>query len=142
MTDYQAQTTTECLDTWCRGTAGHDGPHFPPREVVEAAARAMFAEEQCDRRQKLDLEANWTGRLDDRDRNEYRRLARAALEAAAPHAAAQALSEAADELAKLPYVRPDHPGRAEYERLLAIRRGNTDRWLRDRADSIRNVCGG
>lgn len=67
-------------------------------------------------------------------------LARAveSLETLVPHAKAQALREAADELAKLPYVRPDHPDRAEYERLLAVRRGNTDRWLRDRAEGIRN----
>lgn len=50
--------------------------------TVERAARAMFAEEQCDRRQKLDVESNWIGRLDDRDRDEYRRLARAVLAAA------------------------------------------------------------
>jgi hypothetical protein len=56
-----------------------------PKAAVEAAARGMFAEDQCDRRQKLDLESNWRGRLDDRDRDEYRRLSRAALEAAAPH---------------------------------------------------------
>lgn len=54
-------------------------------ETVEVAAKAMFAEEQCDRTQKLDVDANWRGRLDDRDRDEYRRLTRAALEAAAPH---------------------------------------------------------
>jgi hypothetical protein len=51
-------------------------------KTVERAARGMFAEEQCDRRQKLDVEGNWTSRLDDRDRDEYRRLTRAALAAA------------------------------------------------------------
>lgn len=48
-------------------------------ETVEVAARAMFAEEQCDKRQKQDVEANWFGRLDDRDRDEYRRLAAAVI---------------------------------------------------------------
>ena len=60
-------------------------PDMIPEAAVEAGARGMFAEEQCDRRQKLDVEANWLGRLDDRDRAEYRRLTRAALEAAAPY---------------------------------------------------------
>jgi hypothetical protein len=50
-------------------------------ETVERCAKAMFTEEQCDRRQKLDVESNWRGRLDDRDRNEYRRLTRAVLAA-------------------------------------------------------------
>lgn len=59
-------------------------------EAVEAAARGMFAEEQCDRRQKLDVESNWRGRLDDRDRDEYRRLSRAALESAAAYMLAEA----------------------------------------------------
>lgn len=52
-------------------------------ETVEVAAKAMFAEEQCDRKQRLNLDANWKGRLDDRDRDEYRRLARAAVESGA-----------------------------------------------------------
>jgi hypothetical protein len=64
-------------------------------------------------------------------------LARAALEAAAPFIAAKALEDAADELARLPYVRPNADGRDEYERLLAVRRGNTDAYLRTRAESIR-----
>ena len=49
---------------------------------------------------------------------------------------AQALREVADELAQLPYVRPDAPGRAEYERTLAVRRGLTDAWLRSRAERL------
>lgn len=64
---------------------GHTSAPAIPAEAVETAARGIFALEQCDRRQKLDLEANWMGRLDERDRDEYRYLARAALEAAAPH---------------------------------------------------------
>ncbi|MDQ0854801.1 hypothetical protein QFZ79_002912 [Arthrobacter sp. V4I6] len=48
-------------------------------------------------------------------------------------AKAAALEEAADELARLPYVKPDGDNRAEYERVLAIRRGDTDKWLRARA---------
>lgn len=55
--------------------------------TVERAAQAMFAEEQCDRRQKLDVEGNWNSRLDDRDRDEYRRLTRAVLAAAVEAAA-------------------------------------------------------
>ena len=49
--------------------------------AVERAAKAMFAEEQCDRRQKLDVEGNWKSRLDDRDRDEYRRMTRAVIAA-------------------------------------------------------------
>lgn len=52
-------------------------------------------------------------------------------------AKAQALEEAVDELARLPYVRPDHPDRAEYERILAVRRGDTDKWLKARAKTLR-----
>ena len=51
-------------------------------------------------------------------------------------ASSGALRDAAEELARLPYVRPDAEGREEYERLLAIRRGNTDAWLRDRAKAL------
>ena len=49
---------------------------------------------------------------------------------------AQALREVADELAQLPYARPDAPERAEYEQLLAVRRGHTDAWLRGRAEQL------
>lgn len=49
---------------------------------------------------------------------------------------AQALREVADELAQLPYARPDAPERAEYEHLLAVRRGHTDAWLRGRAEQL------
>ena len=58
---------------------------------------------------------------------------RAALEAAAPIIRAECLEEAAKELSQLAYVRPDHPDRAEYQRMIGIRRGNTDDWLRARA---------
>ncbi|MFS0715505.1 hypothetical protein ABC337_04835 [Arthrobacter sp. 1P04PC] len=51
-------------------------------------------------------------------------------------AQAEALREAADELARLPYVKPGDDGRAEYERVLAVRRGDTDRWLKERATHI------
>lgn len=51
-------------------------------------------------------------------------------------AKAEALNEAADELSRLPYEKPDSPDRATYERLLAVRRGNTDQWLRDRAKEV------
>lgn len=50
----------------------------------------MFAEEQCDQRQILALDENWLGRLDDKDRNEYWKLARVALEAAVPFLAGAA----------------------------------------------------
>jgi hypothetical protein len=45
----------------------------------------MFAEEQCDRRQREALDENWNGRLNDEDQAEYRALAGAALSAALPH---------------------------------------------------------
>ena len=51
------------------------------QEAVEAGARAAFSEEQCDKRQALDVEANWAGRLDEHDQDEYRALTRAVLEA-------------------------------------------------------------
>ena len=54
-------------------------------------------------------------------------------------AKAQALESAARELSQLPYVRPGHPGRADYERVLAVRRGNTDVWLADRAKQERKA---
>lgn len=52
-------------------------------ELIERAAKAIFAEEQCDRRQKRDEESideNWNGRLSDRDQAEYRSFASAALD--------------------------------------------------------------
>jgi hypothetical protein len=52
-------------------------------------------------------------------------------------AGAVALEEAAAELARLPYVKPNYPDRTEYERILAVRRGNTDAWLRARAAAVR-----
>lgn len=65
------------------------------------------------------------------------RTLRATLEAAASFIAAQALEDAAKELAQLPYVRPAAPGRNEYVRLLAVRRGNADGWLLTRAAALR-----
>lgn len=53
-------------------------------EAVNAAALGMFAYWHCDEQQKLDVESDWLVRLDDHDREEYRNMARAALEAAAP----------------------------------------------------------
>lgn len=49
---------------------------------------------------------------------------------------AEVLRELAKELASLQYVRPGEPGREEYEAMLAIRRGNTDAWLKKKADEI------
>ncbi len=51
-------------------------------------------------------------------------------------AKAEILRELAKELAQLQYVRPGAEGRKEYEAMLAIRRGNTDAWLKMRADEI------
>jgi hypothetical protein len=53
-----------------------------------------------------------------------------------PMIKAQALREAADILSRLEYVRPNAAGREEYERMLAIRRGWTDKWLKELADQI------
>ncbi len=46
------------------------------------------------------------------------------------------LREMAQELATLPYVRPNAEGREEYEAMLAIRRGNTDTWLKEKATEL------
>jgi hypothetical protein len=51
-------------------------------------------------------------------------------------AKAEVLREMAKELATLAYVRPEGEGREEYEAMLAIRRGNTDAWLKEQADKI------
>lgn len=48
-------------------------------DMESVIAKALFSHEQCDRRQKLDLESNWMGRLSERDREEYLGLARAVL---------------------------------------------------------------
>ena len=51
-------------------------------------------------------------------------------------AKAKALREAAKDLASIAYVVPGGAGRAEYESRLAVRRGDTDKWLQARADLI------
>lgn len=51
-------------------------------KLIEEAAKAIFAEEQCDRHQRRDAESvteNWETRLADADQSEYRSFARAAL---------------------------------------------------------------
>jgi hypothetical protein len=53
-------------------------------EVVERVAKALFAEEHCDSRQRLALDENWVSRTNDEDRAEYRALAKAALQASRP----------------------------------------------------------
>ena len=53
-----------------------------------------------------------------------------------PEAKAKALRGAASDLAKLAYVVPGAAGREEYESRLAVRRGDTDKWLHSRADMI------
>lgn len=52
-----------------------------PDEAVEAAAKALFADEHCDKRQMADVDGNWNSRLDDDDKVMYRSMARAALQA-------------------------------------------------------------
>jgi hypothetical protein len=104
-------------------------------EALESGAKAIW---------DIDRERSDREYEDCRDgtKRHLRREARAVLEAAAPHmwteAKAAALEEAAAELARLPYARPDSPDRAEYERVLAVRRGNADAWLKDRAAHIRD----
>jgi leucyl aminopeptidase (aminopeptidase T) len=89
-------------------------------ELVQAAAQAIT--DYCG--------ADWPAQA-------YEGEARAALDEVSPALFAQALEDAADELARLPYAKPDAPERAEYERLLAVRRGDTDKWLRARAAAVR-----
>lgn len=64
-----------------------------PEAAVEASARAIFALEQCDKRQMLDVESNWQGRLNDDDHEEYRALARAALIVARLHMEGEILGQ-------------------------------------------------
>jgi hypothetical protein len=60
-----------------------------PAEAVEAAvsaaAKALFAEEEYGSEDRPDIGEKWLSFLSVRDREQYRRMARAALEAAAPH---------------------------------------------------------
>lgn len=51
-------------------------------------------------------------------------------------AKAEVLRELAKELAQLTYVKPGAEGREDFETMLAIRRGNTDAWLKAKADEI------
>lgn len=51
-------------------------------ETVERAAHALFADEQCDSRQRQNVTEQWETRLSVADCLEYRALARAALAAA------------------------------------------------------------
>jgi hypothetical protein len=57
-------------------------------------------------------------------------------EAIRAEAKAEVLRELAKELATVQYVRPGMEGREEYEAMLAIRRGNTDAWLKMKAEEI------
>lgn len=95
-----------------------------PAEAVEAAVDALLAS-------RLGDHAGISG-------EEFVEAAQAALEAAAPFIRAQALEDAAKELARLEYKSPFHPDRAEYERVLAVRRGNADGWLKARAEAERS----
>lgn len=89
-----------------------------PKGAIGVARAALFEE-------AAKFHGDWDERND--------ALVTAALEAAAPFLRAQALEDAADELRKLQYVKPGTDGRDEYERMLAIRRGDTDAWLTARA---------
>jgi hypothetical protein len=98
-------------------------------EAVEAAAKAFAA--------ISDPLGVWEDQAQ-AYRNYYKGRVANVLEAVAPYLKAQALEEVAAELARLPYVRPDSPARDEYERILAVRRGDTDKWLQERAKSYRS----
>lgn len=69
-----------------------------PAEIIEAAAHAIFAQEQCDKRQAKDVPYQWNTRLNEADHEEYRDLGRAALAVAWPLIAAHVLNGAADAL--------------------------------------------
>lgn len=69
-----------------------------PEELIEAGAMAMFALEQCDKRQQQDVRGNWVARLDDSDRLGYRQLARVALSAVYDDIRREAFEEAAREI--------------------------------------------
>lgn len=72
-------------------------------EMIEQAARASFAAgaENAAHEYGLDHPVTWDGHLSDRDRNQERLRARAALEAAAPRLYAAALESMAE------YIGPD-----------------------------------
>ena len=75
---------TACGMTWEQQAEQRSQPVGVSDEAVEAAARAMFADEHCDKRQMQDVRGNWDARLNDEDQALYRSMARAALEAAQP----------------------------------------------------------
>lgn len=93
---------------------------------VEAVARVIFAAEQCDRKQCEDVEANWLGRLDDRDRSECRELASAVVAADQRRPVAEVKAEALREL------------RTRLHRAPVLKREELalSRWLCDEADRI------
>lgn len=82
-----------------------------PAAAVEAAARALFADDARD-----DDELNWTDHY-----FEYRRRALRTLEAAAPHIQAEALVDAANDISS------------------GQRPGFVSAWLRGRAEKLRNI---
>lgn len=103
---------------------------FTERDV-ETAARAIWTVTGH-------REGDWVYMApEDPRRQKYMACGRAAVTATAATFAANALEEAANELARLPYARPGAPERDEYERILAVRRGDTDKWLKDRATVLR-----
>lgn len=58
------------------------GLFMTDERLIEKAAKAIFAEEQCDSKQKRNADSineNWDNRLGDADKGEYRSFARAAL---------------------------------------------------------------
>lgn len=93
-----------------------------PAEAVEAAAKAAYIRHSNE--PGFDAEAAWNDMAgtDDWEREQWESNARAALEAAAPHMAAQALGNAAEAIDADPYddLDPFYAG-----------------WLRDRARKIR-----
>ena len=103
-------------------------------DAIEVAAQAAYEAQMVAGDTEWEVFVNVNSSYSDY----WRTQARAILQAAAPLIRSQALEDAAEELAKIVYVRPGKPGREEYERLLAIRRGETDRWLIRRAASERN----
>lgn len=66
------------------------GEHETGDDLLQLAAEALFAHEQCDRRQLEDVRGNWDRRLSDDDQIEYPGAAAAVLEAVLPEVRARA----------------------------------------------------
>lgn len=59
-------------------------------KAVASAAKALFVEEEYGCEDRPDIDGKWLNFASVRDREQYRRMARAALEAAAPRMLAEA----------------------------------------------------